>query len=61
MRYHTVKDRESAVCECELCGAEIYGGEYYCLNGQIICPDCLEEYARHYFAPYLCLGGEEWR
>lgn len=39
---------------CPICGGELYGGELvYALDGEAICPDCLEEYARRRFASRL--------
>jgi len=46
--------------ECQLCGGEIGGGEEcYCVNGQVFCTDCLADFARAYFAPFLQRGGED--
>lgn len=65
MRMSRIREADGTVtaAQCRLCGAEIYGGgAYYQVNGQVFCPDCLEEYARGYFAPFLCEGGEDtWR
>ena len=65
MCFPQYREEDGAVmaAECELCGGEIvYGQEYYCINGQIFCEDCLTDYARRYFAPYVCRGGEDtWR
>lgn len=42
------------VCACcDRCGGEIYEGEgYYCINGEVVCEDCLADYARSLLAPY---------
>lgn len=65
MRFPRVREEEGqlAAMECELCGGDIGGGEdYYLVNGQVFCEDCLADYARRYFAPYRCRGGEDtWR
>ena len=45
--------------ECCLCGSELYRGEVcYVVNGEVICPDCLADYARQTFAPFRRLAGE---
>lgn len=65
MRMTSVREADGTVtaAECRLCGGEIYRGEaYYQINGQVFCTGCLEEFARGYFAPFLCVGGEDtWR
>ena len=36
---------------CDHCGGEIYEGEeYYYIDGQYICEDCLSDFAEKYFA-----------
>ena len=45
-------DRQQAdpfgLCGC--CGGEMYLGQlYYEMEDRLICPECLEEYARSYF------------
>ena len=54
---------EGVSARCALCDGEIYRGEeYYHINGQAVCRDCLAEYAVQVFAPYLVKGGgEKWR
>lgn len=37
---------------CDFCKYEI-GEYYYEIDGERICEDCLEEYAKQYFAQYL--------
>ncbi len=57
MRFGRIKEADGScvVRECDLCGGEIYQGEaHYCLNAQVFCTDCLTEFARTYFAPFLC-------
>ena len=50
---------EKIAAQCDNCGFEIYDGEpYYRINGEIICRDCLEEYAARLLAPFR-IGGEE--
>ena len=65
MRFARVREEDGRlwVGECELCGSDIgCGQEYYLLNGQVICEDCLADFARRYFAPYRHRGGEDtWR
>ena len=65
MRFARTREDDGTmqVGECELCGGEIgHGSEYYLINGQVFCEDCLMEYAKQYFAPFLCRGGEDtWR
>ena len=43
-----------------MCGGELYGSEQvYCLDDELICEDCLTDYARERFAD--ALGGvSEW-
>lgn len=54
-------DGSVAMLECELCGSTLYRGEmYYHVNGEVFCPACLEDYARVYLEPYMCVAGEEW-
>ena len=49
---------EGVSARCALCDGEIYRGEeYYHINGQAVCRDCLAEYAVQVFAPYLVNGG----
>lgn len=45
---------------CDRCDGEIYeGAEYYQINGQCVCRECLEELAGHWFAPFRLIAGEE--
>ncbi len=38
---------------CGRCDGEIYeGAEYYQINGECVCRECLEEFAGHWFAPF---------
>ena len=47
-----------AAAECEMCGGEIYRGEaYYYINGDAVCRDCLADYARRVFAPFVVKEG----
>ena len=65
MRFPRVREEDGRLSagECELCGGDIGAGQdYYLINGQVICEDCLAAYAQRYFAAYLCRGGEDtWR
>jgi hypothetical protein len=46
--------------ECSLCGALLYDWEsVYVLDGDLVCTDCLEDYAKDYFAQNLWVL-EEW-
>ncbi len=37
---------------CQLCGGDLYGWEFvYIPDGDPICEDCLEDYAKERFAP----------
>lgn len=43
---------------CDQCGGEIYlGEEYHRINGENVCDDCFEGFARLLLRPYLT-GGE---
>ena len=45
---------------CDRCDGEIYEGtEYYQINGECVCRECLEEFAGHWFAPFRLIAGEE--
>ena len=65
MRFPRCREEDGTViaARCELCGSEIFTGEEcWFINGQVICEDCLGEFARRYFAPHRCRGGEDlWR
>ena len=63
MRLPVIREDDGSVAmlECELCGSTLYRGEtYYRVNGEVFCPGCLEDYARLYLEPYVCVAGEEW-
>lgn len=54
------EDGSMAVYECELCGGELYAGEEcYFINGEVVCEDCLGEYARQVFRSFARHIGEE--
>ena len=54
------KMREREWIRCDRCDGEIYeGSEYYQINGQCVCRECLEEFAGHWFAPFRLIAGEE--
>lgn len=42
------RQAEEPVAECCICRSELYAGEVvYCtLTDELVCPDCLEEWAR---------------
>ena len=65
MRFPRCREEDGTMiaAECELCGGEIaYGEECWFINGQVICEDCLADFARRYFAPHRHRGGEDtWR
>lgn len=43
----------SVVCECDVCGQDIYDCEtYWDIEGDIVCSDCLRDYAEDYFSCY---------
>lgn len=45
---------------CDRCDGEIYeGAEYYQINGECVCRECLEEFAGHWFAPFRLITGKE--
>ena len=59
MRFPIIKEEDTAAVNtvCYLCGHEIYMGEpYYFSDGDAICEDCLEDYARLCLAPFLVEG-----
>lgn len=61
MRFYRLKEEDGSAeaALCSLCGATIYDGEeYYHINAQAFCTDCLEDYARRVFAPFVHRGGE---
>jgi hypothetical protein len=31
---------------CDICNQPVRGDHYYLINGDVICPDCMEEYFR---------------
>lgn len=50
---------EENVTRCDICGFEIYRGEtYYWINGEVVCVDCLGEFAARILAPFR-MGGEK--
>lgn len=51
---------ERAWVRCDRCDGEVYeGAEYYQINGECVCRECLEEFAGHWFAPFRLIAGEE--
>lgn len=60
--YGYIRDpqEERPIAHCDCCGGEIYSFDsYYDIDGDIVCPDCLLEYAEREFAKYLVKGGED--
>ena len=60
MKFPIVKEKDATATAsvCKLCGGEIYVGEpYYFRDGETICEECLEEYARLCLAPFRVEGG----
>ena len=48
------EDKVFCYCDCDFCGGEIYAGDtVYIIDGQYIHEDCLEDFARGYFADCL--------
>ena len=42
------KEKRRVVHECDYCECEIYeGDEYYEINGECYCPDCIKEFKRY--------------
>lgn len=55
-------DEERIAAICEICGGEIYStDEMYLINGECICEDCLEAYAKRTLALYRLRGDALWR
>lgn len=43
---------------CDLCGGEIYWGEiFYRMDGETVCEDCIDDYARQILASFRQEGG----
>lgn len=63
MRFSHVQEADGgsvSVGECGRCGGEICRGErYYWVDGEALCEDCLEDFAREFFAPFQVRGGED--
>ena len=50
--------QEGPAAWCRFCRGEIYQGEeYYQVDGQAVCTDCLDALARDYFRLYRVEGG----
>ena len=48
---------EEIVARCDTCEFELYRGEtYYQINGEVICEDCLGEFAVRLLAPFRSLS-----
>ena len=42
---------------CRLCRGELYRGDiFWRIEGSLICEDCLDDFARRYFAPWRTTG-----
>ena len=53
-------DYEKVCACCDRCGGEIYEGEsYHRLNGENVCDDCFERFARILLRPYRVGGAWE--
>lgn len=45
---------DNVVSCCDQCGGEIYlGEEYHRINGESVCDDCFETFARQLLRPFL--------
>lgn len=50
---------EEIVAACDICGFEIYRGEeWYRINGESVCEDCVREFAVRWLAPFR-MGGRD--
>lgn len=50
---------DEIAAECDMCGFEIYRGEeFYRIDGEYICEDCLREFAVRFFAPFRMEGND---
>lgn len=50
---------EEPVAKCGMCECDLYEGEdVYCINGEYICENCIEEYYKEY---KVTLWGEIWQ
>lgn len=48
------------ILNCTFCGAEIGRGEsYWFINGAVVCPACLPEFAREDYRACRCIRGKE--
>lgn len=54
--------QETVCAYCSQCCGEIYPGEeFYYIDGLAVCPDCLSQFAEHYFRLCLkCQKGESY-
>ncbi len=53
------RQEERPAGHCLLCGGELYEWEsVYILDSDPVCKECLEGYAKDYFAPNLWILGE---
>lgn len=62
MRFSRIREADgSAIAgQCALCGGEIGWEEaYYYISGEAVCTDCLGDYAKKVFAPFITKGGEQ--
>lgn len=64
MRIYGIREEDGRcgpAAECELCGGEISRGQpHYRIHGQIICEDCLGDYARGLLAAWRCGEEDTW-
>ena len=54
------RQQQWPVCLCRECRGELYrGDEFWQIEGAAVCGDCLETFARRYFAPCRTTGEEQ--
>lgn len=55
MKFPLLREEDGSAVRaiCDLCGGEIYMEEdFYRVDGENICENCVEDYARHILAPF---------
>ena len=58
----TDRQQQWPVCLCRECRGELYRGDvFWRIEGAAVCEDCLEGFARRYFAPCRTTGEEQTR
>lgn len=61
MRFPVLREEDGSAVRgiCDLCGREIYRREtFYRVDGENICEECVEDYARRMLAPFREEGDE---